>query len=405
MKIVFFSNFINHHQKPVADELYRLTGGNYVFVEVIPLYDWLKSGGYADFSHLPYVLRAWENEENRMKAEQLAVTADVAMFGGPEVINYSILRSRSTNKISFEVGERWFKKGWINLLSPRLLKYQWYYHTLFYKKPFYRLCSSAFAAYDEYKMHSFKNRCYKWGYFTKVDVTVGQTHIEVSGTVSNSEVVSLMWCSRYLKWKHPELPILMAKNLKRKGYHFVIDMYGSGTYYEQATVLAKKCNVEDVVHFNGNMPNDEILLSMRNHDIFLFTSDQNEGWGAVANEAMSNGCVLVGSDAVGSTPYLVADMKNGVLFKSANVNKGFTKSSLKVDDKALDDLTKKVEWLLEHPLERKLMATKAYETMKNIWSPENAAKSLMLLVENLQQGLETPFVSGPCSKAIPIIKK
>ena len=35
MTIVFFSNFINHHQKLVADELDRLTGYQYTFVEVM----------------------------------------------------------------------------------------------------------------------------------------------------------------------------------------------------------------------------------------------------------------------------------------------------------------------------------------------------------------------------------
>ena len=53
------------------------------------------------------------------------------------------------------------------------------------------------------------------------------------------------------------------------------------------------------------MPNAKILQEMRKHEIFLFTSDRNEGWGAVSNESMSNGCMLVGSDGIGSIPFLV----------------------------------------------------------------------------------------------------
>lgn len=63
MKIVYFSNFINHHQKLVADELYEATGHDYVFVETRRMPDWLRRGGYSDYSQLPYVLRAWENEK------------------------------------------------------------------------------------------------------------------------------------------------------------------------------------------------------------------------------------------------------------------------------------------------------------------------------------------------------
>lgn len=48
-----------------------------------------------------------------------------------------------------------------------------------------------------------------------------------------------MWCSRYLKWKHPEMPVLLAARLKDKGYHFILDMYGNGEYEQAAEQLAK----------------------------------------------------------------------------------------------------------------------------------------------------------------------
>ena len=33
MKIVYLSNYFNHHQKFLSDELFKLTDGNYLFVE------------------------------------------------------------------------------------------------------------------------------------------------------------------------------------------------------------------------------------------------------------------------------------------------------------------------------------------------------------------------------------
>lgn len=42
MTIAFFSNFLNHHQVHVADELYQLTNGKYIFVEVMEMPEWLK---------------------------------------------------------------------------------------------------------------------------------------------------------------------------------------------------------------------------------------------------------------------------------------------------------------------------------------------------------------------------
>ena len=383
MQIVFFSNFINHHQANVADELYKLTNGNYTFVELRPIYDWLLKGGYSDLSSRPYVLQAWKSEENMDKAMELLYTSDVALFSCPESWKFEVLRAK-TGKLCFDVSERWLKRGWLNLASPRLLKYFGYYYTVFSQENVYKLCSSAFACGDYYQLHSFKDRCYKWGYFTRVDEDFDvEAHLGVS---TSESVHTLMWCARFLKWKHPELPIMMAERLKRKGYKFMLDMYGSGVELEKTKALAEKLGLSDVVSFKGNMPNDEILNAMRQHDIFLFTSDKNEGWGAVANEAMSNGCAIVGSDAIGSIPFLVKGGENGYTFKSRN----------------LDSLCEKVEDLLDNPTKRKQFAINAYRTMCDVWSPRKAAENFLQLVHDIQNGKEISIEEGPCSKAYPI---
>lgn len=160
-------------------------------------------------------------------------------------------------------------------------------------------------------------------------------------------------------------------------------MYGSGEELASIKEFAKKLHVDDVVSFKGNMPNDEILKAMRQHEIFLFTSDKNEGWGAVANESMSNGCAIVASDAIGSIPFLVKDGENGCVFKSGDLN----------------SLCEKVEWLLDNPDRRIAMAKSAYRTMHDIWSPHNAAKSLLKLIDDIQNGRDTTITEGPCSKA------
>lgn len=380
MNIAFYTNFINHHQVLLADELYLLSGGQYCFVETMPMFDWLKSGGYDDFSSRPYVLQAWKDDVSKKKAEELCINVDVAIFGA-DSLEYQIMRTK-TGKLSFEASERWLKKGILNLLSPRLLRNMWYYHTLFRKKPVYKLCSSAYAAGDQYKMFSFKDRCYKWGYFTRVD------HYDIEASLDNRQATEfrLMWCARFLKWKHPEMAIKLAARLKAKDYAFTLDMYGSGVELERMQLLARQLEVTDVVRFCGNLPNDQILEQMRCHDIFLFTSDRNEGWGAVANEAMSNGCVLVGSDAIGSVPFLVKDGENGCVFKSCD----------------LDSLMNKVEYLLNNRTEIRRLAVNGYLTMKTVWSPENAARNLMTLIDDLRNGRDTSVADGPCSKALPL---
>lgn len=82
----------------------------------------------------------------------------------------------------------------------------------------------------------------------------GKVDVEAFSDVSTLNITPLMWCSRYLMWKHPELPILMAERLKRKGYRFRLDMYGSGEYESRTKQLAKNLGVTDVVRFTVTCP-------------------------------------------------------------------------------------------------------------------------------------------------------
>lgn len=374
----------------MADEFYNILGDDYAFVETAECHD--KKGATEDYSKRPYLVKAWESTEAWQKAMVLAETAEVCVFGGHGALTFEKARLKK-GFLSFDMGERMLKRGWLNLASPRIMKMIMTYHLGGWsKKPLYKLCMSAFTAGDQYKLRSFKNKCYKWGYFTQVETSGCETNVEASTDVSTSEITPLMWCSRFLMLKHPELPVQMAKKLKDKGYRFRLNMYGDeGNAANHDKVYPRKhlealiaeLGVEDCVRLMGNRPNNEILEAMRSSSIFLFTSDRLEGWGAVANESMANSCVLVASDAIGSSPYLIEDGYNGFMFKSCNVN----------------SLTDKVEWLLTHSTELAQMQKNAYERMKDVWSPQKAAQALLQLIDDLKNGKDTSLLEGPCSKA------
>lgn len=388
MKLVFYSIVLNHHQACVSDEFYKLLGNDYAFVETMECSD--QKGAMTDYSKRPYLVKAWESEEAYQRSMNYALKAEVCVFGGYDALPFETARMKM-GLLSFDMGERWLKRGLLNLLSPRIFQMFLSYHLGGWsKKPLYKLCMSAFTAGDQNRLYTYKDKCYKWGYFTHVDEDFD---IEASlMDASTSEITSLMWCSRFLRWKHPELPVKLAAKLKAKGYKFVIDMYGDegnaakydGVYSrKQLEALIVKLGVQDCVHLMGNRPNNEILDAMRSHMIFLFTSDHLEGWGAVANESMSNGCVLIASDAIGSSPYLIKDGENGFMFRSCDAN----------------SLIRKVEWLFNHPQDMASMRRNAYEHMKAMWSPKVAAERLLVLISDLQQQKDSSFEEGPCSKA------
>lgn len=375
MQIAFISNFINHHQVHVADELYKLVGDGYRFIETEPMPEDFVKAGYPDFSDRPYVIKAYESAQTHESALDYVYNADVAVIGSsPE---YYVTNRIKASKLTFRYSERWFKsrpwyltgvKGWINIYKD---------HIRYRRSPLYMLCASAFTAKDVNTVGAYKNKCFKWGYFTKLETDGHKVHVP-------DNEIHIMWCARFINLKHPELPVMLAERLKKRGYDFLIEMYGSGVELERIKSLANYLNVDDVVKFCGNLPNDKILEQMRKADIFLFTSDKNEGWGAVLNEAMSSGCAVVGSDQIGSVPFLIEDGVNGCIFKSED----------------LDSLEEKVCSLIDDNSLRLQIAQRAYQTIKEVWSPQNAAKQFLNLIQAIESDNEEMIPhSGPCSRA------
>lgn len=391
MKIVFYSLILNNHQANVADQLWELTGHQYCFVELANLQAEHRKGDSHDYSDRPYLLRAWASEEEYNKAMDLALTAECCVFSGELALPFQKARMKA-GLFSFDMSERWLKRGIKNLFSPAIFKMFWAYHVgKWAKKPIYKLCCNAFAAADQNRVGTYKEKCYKWGYFTRVEEYEAEQICHETDHVTTT----IMWCARYLKLKHPELPVLMAQRLKAKGYQFRLDMYGSGEYENRTKSLVEKLNVADVVTFVGSKPNEELLQDMRKHDIFIFTSDRNEGWGAVANESMANGCALVASDVIGSSPYLIKDGENGLMFRSPKTASGFDSP----DKTALDALCEKVEWLLDNPSKMSAIRMNAIRQMRDLWNPLVAAVRLLELIARLKSGKDTIFHDGPCSKA------
>ncbi len=384
MKLVFYSLSLNHHQAPVADAFYKQLGKDFCFVELATIAD--KKGSKTDYSGRPYLLKAWHSDIERELAMTYAKKAEVCIFSGVESLPFEIERL-NRNLLSFDMGERILKRGLLNLASPRILRMvSAYFRYKWSKKPLYKLCCSSFASNDLNLLGMFKDKCFKWGYFTAVE----ENDFETIRT--QKKTASIMWCGRFVTWKHPEFAIELANMLKRKGYDFTMDIFG-GEYgaskYERLFSESKlkkmisSYNLNGVVNLRGKIPNYRVVDEMRNHDIFLFTSDKREGWGAVANESMANGCVLVASDKIGSSGYLIDHGVSGLRFKNCSIS-SLTKETVKV----LDD-------------EENMIAIQkaAFNTMRELWNPHVAASRLLTLIKAINEGRNTPFISGPCSKA------
>lgn len=194
--------------------------------------------------------------------------------------------------------------------------------------------------------------------------------------------VSILWTARFIRLKHPEAPIYVAKQLKEDGYSFSMNLIGSGEMESRIKEMVRKSNLTDEVHFLGTMSPAEVRKHMEESEIFLFTSDRNEGWGAVLNESMNSGCAVVASGAIGSVPYLLRDGENGLIYKDGDRN----------------DLYKKVKYLIDNPEERSQIGKKAYETFVDVWNADVAAQRLINLIDDIKNNNDPRYDYGPCGK-------
>lgn len=377
MTITFFSNFFNHHQKPVSDELFAILGSNYTFVATIPMPDSFSKAGYPDFSKTPYLLNSYTNDETHQEAMRLGLESDIVILGAAPTI--FIAERLKLNKHTFRYSERIFKKSRFQKYNPRAIFTMYNLHTKYRNHNKYVLCASAYTANDLNWVYAYPNKMYKWGYFTKTE----PINIEEIVAQKRNTIFTILFVARLIDWKHPEMAIKLAKRLKDKKYIFKLNIIGTGSMEDALKKMTKRLHLEDVIVFLSNVPNEQVISEMRKSNVFLFTSDRNEGWGAVANEAMANGCTLVASHEIGAVPYLIKPDINGTVFTSGNMH----------------ELTYKMEELIKNRQLCEVLAFNAYETVNNTWSPKAAATNLLKLCNEKLNNKSTLILKGPGSKA------
>lgn len=375
MQIAFFSNFINHHQLPFCQAMCALTGGSFTFVATKPIPRERLDFGYADMNREHgFVLRAYEGEAEKQKALTLALEADVVIVGSAP---WEYFKERlARNKLTFLYYERLYRTAsecW------KLPVHLWRHFRRYHHKNVYLLCASAYTAYDFARTFTFLGKAYKWGYFPAVKM------YDPERLTERKEANTILWAGRFLDLKHPEHAVEIAKRLRDAGYDFSLTMLGNGELLEPMRQKVRQLELEDRVSLPGAVPAEQVRAYMERAEIYLFTSDRAEGWGAVLNESMNSGCAVVASRAIGSVPFLIEEGETGLAYESGNV----------------DQLYGHVKHLLDHPEYRRALGRKACLRVMDLWNARTAAARLVELSEALlRRDAHLPvYKDGPCSEA------
>ena len=380
MKVTFYSNFLTHHQVPFCLEMQKRLGDNFKFVSTVKIFQWRLDLGFEDLDKkYDFVIRAYENDEMYQKAKKLAIESDVVIIGS--TTDELIEERLKMDKLTFRYRARIFifPDGFFNtILDKEKMKLFYERHIKYRKnKNLYLLCANGYGAKDFNFFGLYKDKIYKWGYFLETNTYDIDQLLENKQNKEKSEII---WVARFIKWKHPELVLKLARNLKKQNYNFQIKMLGTGKLIDKIKKDIEKQDLKDVIEVVGQVPSDEVKKYMEEADIFIGTSDSNEGWGAVINESMNAGCAIVANEKMGSVPFLIQDNINGLTYKKYN------------------EMEDKVKKLIDDKKLRKKLGKNAYKFITEKWTSSIAANNIIELFDSIINKKEYKITEGPASK-------
>lgn len=365
----FISNYLTPHQLPFCLAMQSKTGDHFVFIETDTLPEERRRLGYPTLGErYSFVINATESEENKQKALTVANECDVVIIGSaPDAY---IQRRLQENKLTFRFSERIFKKRSFDPL-------RWAKHTVknlkYRNKNMFFLLSSAYAAHDYKRCGMREEKMLKWGYFPEAAQ-------DASGKIKKAPN-TCVWVGRFLHWKHPDDAVNAIIRLREKGYRVSLDLVGSGEMGDALEEIVKKNHAEEYIRFVGNQPYERVREYMNRAEVFLFTSDYGEGWGAVLNEAMDSGCVVVASHAAGSVPYLIKDGENGFVYPSGNGER----------------LVETLKNILDGKADVEKISRSARETLSSEWNAARATDKLLSFCEAFFAG---DYKKGICGEGV-----
>ncbi len=369
MKVVFVASFLNNHLLPFCLELENRTDFCFISTE-----NWIDNSFNRGAIKKDFVLNYFDETE-RLECIRKVEEADIAIFGGSRS---ELLRVRKQlNKISFVYTERFFKRGtWRRFIPSTAKKLRESF--LKNNENLYILCSGSFVANDLKLIGFDTRRCFRFGYFPLAD----QSDIQALLDKKNNDVPKLLYVGRLLKLKRVKDVLKCCRMLKAENVPFELNIVGDGPEKNYLQRICKKYAL-DTVYFLGAKKPEEVLEIMAQSNVLYFSSNRLEGWGAVVNEAMSNACPVIASNACGSTAYLIKDGVNGYAYKSGNVKDMFAKTKLFLHN--------------ENPN----IYVQAYNTVKNEWNATVAAQRFIEICMDLIENKPlTVYERGPMSKEI-----
>ena len=317
MKIAYYTDSISEHQVPVALKLVEKFGeGNFRYFYLNDRATHRKQMMGKDA-----VKFSWTKKVSEAKDEfqEWVQEADVlyTIFRKPELFEKRIAKG----KLTLYMSERWFKPptGFLRLLHPRYFNMARRIVSCFESGLVLYFPTGLIAARDMVRLYSLLKGNWQsvfgtirldyerfaggrvngypwmrmWGYF--VDASKQYTVRR-----NRNKPLRVLWVGRFLKLKRVDTIIRAVRSTPG----VELDVFGTGDQEESLKAMSRSC---ERISFHGVIPLAEVREQMRQHDVYVMSSNGFDGWGAVVSEAIEEGMTVLGTYECGAPATLLPD--------------------------------------------------------------------------------------------------
>lgn len=375
--LTYCTNIWSHYQGAFGRELVRLLGdARFRLCLFEPFNEERRILGWADARpDYGWLAGPPRSSSDMERLRGLVCDADVAVLGAcPQDIEAARI---STGKLTFMMGERLWKQPFARwrMLNPRYARGVRRYKRIANRPNVHYLAVGAYAGEDARRIGAFGDRLWTWAYFADVPNQPPQPR-------TNGQI-RVLWVGRMLKWKRVDLLLNAVARICHERTFGRLDVVGTGPDMPALVALSERLKLGDKCAFHPPVSPDRVRELMRQADIFVLSSDRHEGWGVVANEAMSEGAVLVANNQAGAAPLLIDHGRTGFLFEDGDV----------------DSLAGILLALLANASHREAVRQAAWVEMQRLWHPRVGAERLMRLTNGLLGLAPVPvYQEGPCCR-------
>ncbi|MDR3414063.1 MAG: glycosyltransferase family 4 protein [Formivibrio sp.] len=373
--LAYCTNIWNHYQAPVCTEFSKSLGNdafNLCLFE--PVHEERRQLGWGnDIPDYRWIKGPPTSKNDFERLNQIVCNADVAVLGAcPQKVQAA---RAATGKLTFIMSERLWKQpfAWWRMLNPRYARGVRRYKQVANLTNVHYLPIGAYAAGDARRIKAYGDRMWTWAYFA--DVT---PHPPSPRT---NTPINILWVGRMLDWKRVDLLLKAVARVCNQPAFGRLDMVGTGSEKARLQKLARNLSLNTKCFFHEPVSPDRIREFMRQADVYVLPSNRYEGWGVVANEAMSEGAVLVANDQAGAAPVLIEHGRTGFLFPDGDVGR----------------LSAILQTVLADAALREKISYAAWQEMQRLWNPRVGAERLVGLCRGLLGLAPMPeYHGGPC---------